>query len=139
MNLNAKQRVYKILGENACYQLCLTRIAERVLGLPIDDYKVFVWGVTSGVIGEDCYIFYAARLLEHLTVDKWEVRKERPEYKCKENEFEIQRWEWEEVITGKTIVHSHFILPDYDPLEPSETVKNGKMVSKRICRRITNG
>jgi hypothetical protein len=41
---------------------------------------------------------------------------------------------WERVRTGA--VTGHFRLPDWDSLHDSQTVKYGKIVSRRVFRRI---
>jgi hypothetical protein len=64
------------------------------------------------------------------------VRKENAAYLRAADEFEVQRWEWEEEKTTGKMVHSHFVRPGFDPYGESLTVKNGKMISKRIFRRI---
>jgi hypothetical protein len=60
------------------------------------------------------------------------VEKTGPNYTPAKGEYVVDRWE--RVKTGAVI--GHFRLPDWDSLYDSMTVRYGKIVSKRVFRRV---
>jgi len=78
------------------------------------------------------YIERPDKFLSHLTGVIWIIRHDKADYKPKENEKIVQRWERKTM--GKTI--SHFRLPEWDSLEDSQTVKFGKIASVRVFTNI---
>lgn len=128
-------------GEAGCYVLALTSVAEEENHEDIDVLAAMRKGITGGMIhyneanpndNDNFYVNDAAGYLNRLTGDRWEVRKEGPNYQPFHGEYEIDRWE--RVKTGQTF--AHFNRPFWEPYVGSLTVKYGKIVSKRICRRI---
>lgn len=87
----------------------------------------------AAAIDEDCTITW--KLFLPLVGGLEFVKFETPAYKCKEGEVELQRWYYSE--TGY-----HFVVGDgkdrvlWDPWPSSKTVCLGKMVDKRILRRV---
>jgi hypothetical protein len=118
--------------------LSLVYIAEDETGRYIDAYQIYLATIKSGTIGADCYVNSPTGLLNILTGHTWAVSKEAPEYVCKPGEREVLRYEWQETST----LHGHFVVGDskggieYDPFPSCGVVANGKLVSKRIFRRV---
>jgi hypothetical protein len=133
-----RQKWFHTIGENGCYVLSILHAAERITGQYIDAFAAFMLALSKGLVKDDCFVTDPAGLLGYLTGETWSVTKELPGYMCKGGEVEILRYEWQEV--GE--LHGHFVGGngqgeiEYDPYGESLTVKNGKLVSKRIFRRI---
>lgn len=129
-------------GEAACYALCIIEIAERVSRKSIDPIDAFYKAFDKKYIryneknpndNDNFFIDNAAGFLSMLTGGKWMMEKvENPKYIAKTGEYVVDRWERK--TTGNTI--AHFRLADWDPVIGSVTVKNGKIVSKRVFRKI---
>lgn len=93
--------------------------------------------IDNGWLAPDCLVIDGGRLASILSGTKWNMRKEGPDYKPRLGEVEILRFEV--VETGVT--YAHFVNGDglgsiaHDPWPGSLTVKNGKLISKRIYSR----
>lgn len=129
--MEARQKVMEIIGREGCYFLCLVRIAEEITGSRIDAIAVYLFAVARKFMDQTCYLVDPCKILEHMTGQKWTVTKEDRTYKAQPGEKEVLRYERTE---GRT-TNAHFVLPDYDPYGDSATLRNGRMVSKRIFRR----
>jgi hypothetical protein len=134
-----RQKWFLTLGETGCYFLSILHAAERVTGQYIDAFAAFMLAISKGMSKENCFITDPAGLLSYLTGEKWAVSKEDWTYQCTGGEVEILRYEWQDV----GVLRSHFVVGncrgdiEYDSLGESNTVKNGKCVSKRIFRRTS--
>lgn len=131
-------------GDNACYALDIIKLAEEVLNQHIDIIVALESGIDKKYIKfnyddyndpDNFYVLYAHKFLSLLTNQVWIMRHERADYKPKQGEYIIQRWE--RVTTGKT--YSHFRLPEWDSLADSQTVKYGKLVSTRLFINVEYG
>jgi len=128
-------------GESACYALCIIEIAERISKKSFDVISSILAGISNGFIKynfhdhtdpDNFYVLDPSKFLYFLVGTRWEVRKESATYIKRGNEYEVDVWEYKPA--GKVVYH--FRLPDWDSLEDSNTVKYGKVVSKRIYKRI---
>jgi hypothetical protein len=119
------------IGREGCYFLCIVRIAEEITGSRIDAVAVYLFAVARQWMDKDCYLVQPHRILEHMTGQRWTPIKEDRAYQVQPGEKEVLRYERTE---GRT-TQAHFVLPDYDPYGDSLTVRNGRIVSKRIFRR----
>lgn len=132
-----RQRWFNVLGRYGCYFLSILHAAEKVTGKYIDAFAAFMLAMDKGYVKEDCFVTNPAELLIWLTGEKWTMTKEAAGFVCVDAEVEILRYEWQET----TELHGHFVVGDgdggieYDPYGESLTVKNGKLVSKRIFRK----
>jgi len=128
------QEICKILGDYGCYFLSLLHLVKSDYGA-ITLYRL---ALDKKYIDPDCYVRDPGAVLRLAAGEKWEVRHEPANYIPWENEFEILRFERK--TTGTT--YSHFVVGDgrggvaYDPLGKSRTVAEGKLVSKRIVRKV---
>ena len=128
------QSIAKRLGESGCYFLSLLRLA-KVENAAIGIYRQ---AVQLKIMEEDCYVIDPARVLSLATGGAWEVRHAPPEYLPGKDEWEILRYERKTT----TATYAHFVVGDgrgqvaYDPLDNSQTVASGKLISKRIIKRI---
>lgn len=127
-------------GESACYALDIVKIAERVTGKEIDPLAALYGAISSGFIhynesdqndNDNLFVRDPAAFLSSLTGSRWTVEKAGSDYQARPGEYVVDRWE--RVRTGTVI--GHFRLPDWDSLADSQTVKYGKIASKRVFRR----
>ena len=129
------QAVCRKIGESGCYFLSLLHIAKAEYGA----LSLYQLAVSKGLMDEDCYVKDPAELLALACGGKWSVRHEVADYVTARNEIEILRYERKTVGT----TYAHFVVGDgfgrvaYDPLGDSITVAKGKLVSKRIIRRLS--
>lgn len=139
-----RQAQFYQIGLEGCYLDCIVHLAEDYTSKYIDLYDVFLKATTDKLIGPDpatgagaCFVYKPDVILSNLTKTWWLLRKEDMTYLCDPAEYEITRYEWQEVGT----LHSHFVVTDgagmilYDPFGKSETVAHGHPVSKRIFQR----
>jgi hypothetical protein len=139
-----KQGIQTLLGEAgeaACYALDILEIAERVCGRKLDTLDTLCWGIERGYIhynekdpndNDNFFVENPPALLSMIVGGKWTVEKTGPSYTPRPGEYVVDRWE--RVKTGTVI--GHFRLPDWDSLHDSMTVRYGKIVSKRVFRKI---
>lgn len=127
------QSFFLSAGSFACYAFCIIRLAEKITGTDIDVMSALQAGIDKGFIrfDEDClsspnnfYVLEPAKFLEYLSGWKCNVKKEAVDYKPKDGELCVQCW--------KRLKSTHFRLPDWDPLENSQTVKYGALDSLRV-------
>jgi hypothetical protein len=127
-------------GEAACYALDILEIAGRV-GVHFDPLDALYRGIERGYIyynekdpndNDNFFVEDPAALLSMLAGGRWTVEKAGPDYVPAQREYVVDRWE--RVKTGTVI--GHFRLPDWDSLHDSQTVRHGKIVSKRVFRRV---
>jgi hypothetical protein len=135
------QTLFVEAGEAACYALDILEIAERVSGRKLDPVAALYQGIDRGYIyynerdtndNDNFFVEDPAALLAMFAGGRWIVEKAGPDYIPVPGEYVVDRWE--RVRTGAVI--GHFRLPDWDSLHNSQTVKYGKIVSKRVFRRI---
>ena len=127
------QSFFLAAGKNGCYCFCIIKIAERILKAELDPQSALQAGIDNKFIrvneknysqGDNFYVLEPAKFLTYLSGWKCDVKKENPEYKAKQGETVVECWE----CNGRV----HFRLPDWDPLENSQTVKYGKVKSLRV-------
>jgi hypothetical protein len=139
-----KQGIQTLLaeaGEAACYALAIIEIAERVTGRKADPLDALYQGIERGYIyyneqdqndNDNFFVEDPPALLAMLTGVRWTVEKTGPEYVPARGEYVVDRWE--RAITGAVI--AHFRLPDWDSLYDSQTVRYGRIVSRRVFRMV---
>lgn len=132
---NGIQSIYLSLGEEACFFLQILNIAEKKTGFSIDPItaalvcknKGYIYFNTDDLKDKKNFLVTGyEKILELFTGDKWEYVKESSDYHYKPNEFAIN-----EYANGNFI---HFDSDNFHSLQNSNTVKNGKIISKRIFR-----
>lgn len=128
-------------GEASCYALCIIKLAEMITGkyFPVVETlndciakKFIYYNVNNKNDNDNFFVSAPDKMLSYLTGVKWSVSKEIAEYRMKVDEWCVQRWE----RTKAGAVIGHFRLPEWDSLIDSQTVKYGKMISKRIFRKV---
>lgn len=150
----AVQCVAAFIGEAGCYFLCLLRLAEKFLGKFLDPFHFYILAVQGRYMRANCFLDQPADFLSILIGGHWRMLKagdgkdsagnayDLPlSYKLAADELEIDRYERAEVAAGKTTLIAHFVVSDgvtveWDPYGTSRTVRDGKLVSKRIFRRM---
>lgn len=144
------QKIAKVIGESGCYFLCLCYVVQCITGVPVDPiyyYNRFTKEKhgDKALMDLDCYLNFPAIVLTEMLkaeIAKYginfkfssiNIRKETNiKYVPKNNEALIGYFE----IEGNH--YGHFVNIDEakkvinDPLEKSNTVKNGKLKSLRI-------
>ena len=143
------QSFFKSAGANACYALSLIDIARdvtkerKIIAFSVNEEEALIYGIEKGYIDfnknnyDDTHNFYVKRpdlFMEAMTGSKWSVRIEGPDYKCQEEEYEILFWALNDENAKKGI--GHFTRPGKNSLQTSNTVKNGKVYSKRIFKKL---
>jgi hypothetical protein len=132
-------------GEAACYALAVLEIADRERKLsnwgPVNPVDALYKGIEYGYIyynernpndNDNFFVKDPAAFLAVFAGGRWAVEKTGPGYIPAKGEHVVDRWE--RVRTGA--VTGHFRLPDWDSLQDSMTVRYGKIVSKRVFRRV---
>jgi hypothetical protein len=132
-------------GEAACYALCIIEIANRLNKQEMPVMETLIKAIDSKYIyynwknasdNDNFTVLKPAEWLSQLAGGNWSVKKlpaiPNAEYYPYPGEYVIDRWERQ--VTGKTI--GHFRLPDWDSLADSQTVKYGKIVSKRVFKKM---
>jgi hypothetical protein len=128
------QTIARRIGESGCYFLSLLHLAQR----DNDAIGLYRQAIAVGVMDEDCYIKDPSRLLSLIAGGAWQVVHQAAQYITKPDELEILRFERKAAM--KT--YAHFVVGDgrgqvaYDPLDASQTVAQGELVSKRIIKRL---
>lgn len=132
---NGIQSFYLSLGEEACFFLQILNIAEEKIGFEVDP-------ITAALVckSKDCIylnlnnlkdkknflVMDHAGILNLFTGKKWKYEKVSPNYKPKSNEYVINEWSHGSF--------THFDRDDFHSLQKSNTVENGKLISKRIFK-----
>lgn len=132
-----RQRLMLWLGEGGCFFQCIVRVCEERLNVYIDSVIAFYNALRRGLIQEDGTVLAPERIAQMLTGDDWFFRKEGVAYQPEESERSIERWERPTPMR----IYSHFVYRPaegllYDPLGESETLKYGRLISKRILRLL---
>ena len=131
---NNIQSFYLSLGEESCFFLQILNIAEKELGYNLDPVTAALICKSKGYIylnlndfkdKKNFLVYGHKEILNLITGKEWEYTKEAATYKPKKNEYVIN-----EYANGS---YTHFDS-DFHSLQNSQTIKNGKIVSKRIFR-----
>jgi hypothetical protein len=137
------QTLLRLAGESGCYALDIMEIAGRERkrgGVHLDPIEALYLGIENGCIyynekdpndNNNFFVEDPGAFLAMLAGGRWTVEKAGPDYVPAPEEYVVDRWE--RVKTGTVI--GHFRLPDWDSLHDSQTVRYGKIVSRRVFRR----
>ena len=134
---NNIQSIYLTLGEESCFFLQILRIAEKETGFSLDPItaalicksKGYIYLNTDNLKDKNNFLVYKHKeILNLITGEEWEYENlpMPASYKKKVNEYVIDEYQ-----NGN---YRHFDSDDFHSLQNSQTVKNGKVVSKRIFR-----
>lgn len=128
-----KQKVALAIGKYGCYFSCLIKIAEKIAAKSIDIIDMFNQCKAKGWIDSECFVQNPDKILAFMTGKKIYVSKTNDtQYKSNDNEIVIGCFKWNK--------YSHFVVLnsdkkiEYDPLENSNTAKNGTLESLRIIK-----
>ncbi|MBE3088021.1 MAG: DUF261 family protein [Chloroflexi bacterium] len=145
----AVQCIAASIGKWGCYFLCILRLAEKALGKFLDPFRFYILAVQGRYMRWNCYLDDPGGFFSTLAGGHWRVLKagdgkdsagndyDLPlAYVPAEGELEIDRFE----VAGES--EGHFVVGDgatvdWDPYGESRTVREGRLVSKRIFRRTT--
>lgn len=140
------QKIAKALGESGCYFLSLCYVAEKLGGVFLDPLLEAAEAIDGKRLGLDCYVKDAGAIMSDMARGRYVVIKAGPghplplDYKLNEGEREILRYERPDPTGGEPL--AHFVVGDgqgrvaWDPWPESLTVAEGKLVSRRIIRKI---
>lgn len=141
--INNVQSFFESLGKYGCYFLTLVHFAEQKTRLNYTQDLYFLscqfnrlgfmhFNKDNFLDKDNFYIKRPDLILNLLARGKYSVRKEPAEYIPQENETEILFYALSNKNAEKGI--GHFRMRDFDTLQNSNTVKNGKVYSKRIIK-----
>lgn len=134
------QSFYLSLGNEACYFLDLLEIAERETGIHFDPLSIAWICSQKGYLyinwkdlkdTENFKVENPCEILKLLTGITWSItRVDNPIYKPKAGDYVIAAY--------KNGNFTHFVLQSFsfDSLQNSLTVKNGKINSYRVFRKM---
>lgn len=140
------QKLAKALGETGCYFFSILRLAEMEQALFHDPLYEAEIALSEGTMGADCFVKDAGRLLSSTTRQRWMCLKAGPghdlpiDYALKPGEREILRFEL--FVAPDSPPLAHFVVGngrnqvEWDPWPESRTVASGRLVSRRIFRRL---
>lgn len=135
--LEPRQKVMETLGKTGCYFLSIIHLAENITKERIDAIEQFLIALSEGNVRQDCFVTRPDAVLTTATGARWGMKKEAAYYLPGGLEHEILRFERQAV--GELI--SHFVVGNgvggvaWDPYGDSRTVREGKLVSKRVFYR----
>jgi hypothetical protein len=140
------QIIAKATGESGCYALTGLKIAERG-GHALPSLETIAAEMAKGNLGSDCFLKDPDAYFSDLFGEPMEVIKAGPghplplDYKLQPNEAEALRFERPGEKPGDEPL-AHFVegagdgkTVSWDPWPGSRTVRDGKLVSRRIIRR----
>jgi hypothetical protein len=131
-----RQAQFAQIGATGCYLLSIVHLVEDVLGIYVDAYMAYLTATKSGEDLFDCTLEKPAKLMSALTGQTWTERIEGAAYVPQSGEREILEYQTCETPP----LHTHFVVGngqggvEWDPIGESQTVKNGRVVRKRIFK-----
>ena len=147
MIVDAIQSFFKSAGEESCYVSCIIKTASRITGTELtlrNVAKAIEAGIDAGYIDfnqkdytdkrRNFYVIDPGKYLSLLTGKRFTCTKVSASYQCKKGDYEID-WKVLSQENGRKDI-GHFVLPDWDPLQNSNTGKNGFIWSKRIFHEV---
>ena len=141
--INNVQSFYESLGKYGCYYLLLLHIGAKK---ELTTEELYLLSCQFHELGwlhfnkkdlsdpDNFFVQSPSNILDVLTERKYTVRKESADYIPQKNEIEILFYALNRENADKGI--GHFRMKDYDTLQNSNTVKKGKVYSKRIIKEI---
>lgn len=141
--INNVQSFYESLGKHGCYYLLLLHIGAQK---EFTNEELYLLSCQFHELGwlhfnkkdlsdpDNFFVQSPSNILDVLTERKYTVRKESADYIPQKNEIEILFYALNRENADKGI--GHFRMKDYDTLQNSNTVKKGKVYSKRIIKEI---
>lgn len=138
--MRAVQKDLEAIGDTGCYFLSIVEAANRFSKVEVDIYKTYKTSIAHGWMEDNCYVKDPAKIMCLLTGKQWSVTKEDKLYKAAPGEVVILRYERTVTRAMKQEVMGHFVLSAsdgsiaYDPYGSSETVRSGRLISKRVFR-----
>lgn len=141
--MRAIQRDYERIGAEGCYLLSLIKAGERLAGRYIDAYEIYIRAHAAGAIDESCYVYDPAAVMALMMGGRWAVEKQTADYRPRPGEIVVLRYEREERSPSGTKTYAHFVLATqdglavaFDPYGDSRTVREGKLISKRVLWQV---
>lgn len=146
MKVDAIQSFFRSAGEYSCYADCIIRLAAGINGVQLtlqDVGKALDVGIDRGFVkynmrdsadSDNFYVTDPAGFLGALTGKRWTVRKERGDYVRGKGELEVDFKVLSEANARRNV--GHFVLPGWDPIQNSNTGRNGFVWTKRIFKEV---
>lgn len=126
------------IGKYGCYFLCIIKAAIMATGEKFDILDIYSEAIKRGCMNENCYIKDPAGLMQLLTGERYTISHMTDKYKAQKGEIEILNYGLQEI--GEYLNHFCLVLDNgeiYDPLGVSRVRSRGKIVSKRILKKIS--
>lgn len=120
------QELYKSLGENGCYLLCLYDVACEYTGeIRFPDYIDLNYFITKGWLESDMFVNNPEEILKHLTGTSWNVEKRYFAPEDNKKHYVIKCY-----CNNRT---THFCRNTFDPLDKSNCKEYKDCNSLRVC------
>ena len=146
MKVGAIQSFFTSAGKYSCYADCIMKLAARKNGVELTlqeigyaldrgiDKNFIKFNQGNYLDGDNFYVLDPAGFLGILTGKKYTCRKERGNYVCRKDELEVDFMVLSEADAKRNV--GHFVLPGWDPIQNSNTGRNGFVWTKRIFREV---
>jgi hypothetical protein len=137
MSIPARQRIFQVLGDTGCFLHAMVEVGQDCCGHYIDTLLVFLQAWECNYVNERCLVLQHRRLMELITGDQWEYRKEAADYQAQAGEFIVEEWQRKDI--GVTYTHFIYVRDSgerVDPLGNSVTVAGGQRQSRRVFRML---
>lgn len=146
MKVDAIQSFFMSAGKYSCYADCIIRLAAEQNGVSLtlrDVGEALDKGIDAGYISfntgnyadyDNFYVTNPAGFMGLLTGKRWAVSKERADYNPRKGELVIDFKVLSEADAKKNV--GHFVLPGWDPIQNSNTGRNGFVWTRRVFRRL---
>ena len=137
------QDFFKSAGDEACYTFQIIKLASKIRKVQFDLVRVMLDAIESGLIEfhwdnyshpNNFLVLDAAAFLSALTGVEWVCEHKPGDYVLKPGEYCINKWgrSYEDKNGKHEVVH--FDSDEFHSLVSSKTVREGKIVGKRIFR-----
>ena len=131
------QRLFSTIGDYGCFALCIVEAGQPGCP-PRTAIDMIIRGQLLKYLDAEISVLKQELFMELCAGGQWNYEKKPAFYVPAKDETCIEQWAYTNPKSG---YHEHFALrrPDgtlFDTLGNSETLKQGKCISKRIFRRL---
>jgi hypothetical protein len=120
------------IGDTGCLMLCLIKIAEMHTGREIDFLSVIAHALEKKWLQGNMFVEKPNDIMRYMTGEEWSYSHSSTPAVSDRGVYCVERWEW----SRPNSILNHFRLKDWDSLDPSPVVSNGKLQSYRIIRKV---
>ena len=131
MKVGAIQSFFKSAWDSSCYADCIIKLAAKINGVELTLQEIG-YALDRGI--DKGFIRFNQKDYSDPTGKKFTVEKVRGNYDCGKKEHEVLFMVLSKANGEKNI--GHFVLPDWEPIQNSNTRQNGFVWTKRIFREV---